>query len=74
MNSTSASLPMKCRSTWICRERSTRSDHSRDSMRTRVFELEPFLDQWLGVLKEWEITDCSYDDFVKLCDKPVCKA
>ena len=43
-------------------------------MRTRVFELEPFLDQWLRVLKEWEITDCSYDDFVKLCDKPVCKA
>ena len=43
-------------------------------MRTRVFELEPFLDQWLGVLKEWEITDCSYDDFVKLCDRPVCKA
>lgn len=43
-------------------------------VRYRIFEVEPFLKQWVDILKSNEMDNCLYDDFVKICDEPVCKA
>lgn len=43
-------------------------------VRCRIFEVEPFLKQWVDILKNNEMENCLYDDFVKICDEPVCKA
>ena len=43
-------------------------------VRYRIFEVEPFLKQWVDILKSNEMENCLYDDFVKICDEPVCKA